>query len=84
MSVDVDNRPIGGPASAPGMTREHDSYPGSRNGTYGDSSSTSKLTAWRGHGGRMPTYSSVEFDRQLDKISMWLEKWTHKQVGLFV
>lgn len=35
---------------------------------------------WRGHGGRHPTYSSVEFDRQLDKISLWLESWDHSQV----
>ncbi|XP_022292117.2 uncharacterized protein LOC111103271 isoform X2 [Crassostrea virginica] len=34
---------------------------------------------WRGHGGRHPTYSSVEFDRQLDKISLWLESWDHSQ-----
>nr|XP_011450638.2 F-box/WD repeat-containing protein 7 isoform X3 [Crassostrea gigas] len=34
---------------------------------------------WRGHGGRHPTYSSVEFDRQLDKISLWLENWDHSQ-----
>nr|KAG5711219.1 hypothetical protein BaRGS_004863 [Batillaria attramentaria] len=32
---------------------------------------------WRGHGGRHPTNSSVEFDRQLDKISIWLEQWDH-------
>ena len=38
---------------------------------------------WRGHGGRAPTMSSVEFDRQLDKISVWLEDWTHEQVSLF-
>mgnify|MGYP000676976198 CR=1 FL=1 len=36
---------------------------------------------WRGHGGRIPTYSSVEFDRQLDKIGVWLEVWTHDQVS---
>ena len=35
---------------------------------------------WRGHGGRAPTMSSVEFDRQLDKISVWLEEWSHDQV----
>ena len=35
---------------------------------------------WRGHGGRQPTVSSVEFDRQLDKISVWLEDWSHEQV----
>ncbi|WAR08621.1 hypothetical protein MAR_018579 [Mya arenaria] len=34
---------------------------------------------WRGQGGRPPTMSSVEFDRQLDKISVWLEGWTHEQ-----
>lgn len=35
---------------------------------------------WRGHGGRHPTYSSVEFDRQLDKVAIWLENWDHEQV----
>lgn len=35
---------------------------------------------WRGHGGRAPTMSSVEFDRQLDKIAIWLEDWSHEQV----
>ena len=39
----------------------------------------SKAT-WRGHGGRHPTPSSVEFDRQLDKISLWIEDWNHDQV----
>ncbi|PVD28511.1 hypothetical protein C0Q70_11099 [Pomacea canaliculata] len=32
---------------------------------------------WRGHGGRHPTHSSVAFDRQLDKVSIWLEQWDH-------
>ncbi|XP_070188911.1 beta-TrCP-like [Littorina saxatilis] len=32
---------------------------------------------WRGHGGRQPTSSSVEFDRQLDKVSIWMEQWEH-------
>lgn len=36
---------------------------------------------WRGHGGRQPTLSSVEFDRQLDKIAVWLEEWSHEQVS---
>lgn len=36
---------------------------------------------WRGHGGRHPTPSSVEFDRQLDKISLWIEDWNHEQVN---
>lgn len=36
---------------------------------------------WRGHGGRPPTISSVEFDRQLDKIAIWLEDWSHEQVS---
>lgn len=36
--------------------------------------------SWRGHGGRHPTPSSVEFDRQLDKISLWIEDWNHDQV----
>ena len=40
--------------------------------------------SWRGHGGIHPTQSGVEFDRQLDKISLWLEKWDHKQVYVFV
>ncbi|XP_069104646.1 F-box and WD repeat domain-containing 11-A-like isoform X2 [Argopecten irradians] len=38
-----------------------------------------RLLDWRGHGGRHPTQSSVEFDRQLDKISMWMENWNHSQ-----
>ncbi|KAJ8311029.1 hypothetical protein KUTeg_011413 [Tegillarca granosa] len=37
------------------------------------------VPSWRGHGGRHPTASSVEFDRQLDKISIWLEDWNHTQ-----
>lgn len=36
---------------------------------------------WRGHGGRPPTFSSIEFDRQLDKIAVWLEDWNHDQVS---
>ncbi|CAG2255121.1 FBXW7 [Mytilus edulis] len=40
---------------------------------------TSYLPNWRGHGGRHPTHSSVEFDRQLDKISLWIEEWNHEQ-----
>lgn len=36
-------------------------------------------SSWRGHGGRHPTPSSVEFDRQLDKISLWIEDWNHDQ-----
>ncbi|XP_041354437.1 F-box/WD repeat-containing protein 7-like [Gigantopelta aegis] len=35
--------------------------------------------SWRGRGGVHPTQSGVEFDRQLDKISLWLEKWDHNQ-----
>ncbi|KAL3884119.1 hypothetical protein ACJMK2_030341, partial [Sinanodonta woodiana] len=38
-----------------------------------------QILDWRGHGGRHPTISSVEFDRQLDKVAMWLENWTHDQ-----
>ncbi|XP_021369351.1 probable E3 ubiquitin ligase complex SCF subunit sconB isoform X1 [Mizuhopecten yessoensis] len=38
-----------------------------------------RLLDWRGHGGRHPTQSSVEFDRQLDKVSMWMENWSHSQ-----
>ena len=37
---------------------------------------------WRGHGGRQPTASSVEFDRQLDKVSIWLERWDHDTVSI--
>jgi hypothetical protein len=39
---------------------------------------------WRGHGGRHPTYSSVEFDRQLDKISLWIESWDHTEVYFLI
>lgn len=35
---------------------------------------------WRGHGGRAPTMSSVEYDRQLDRVAVWLETWNHDQV----
>lgn len=35
---------------------------------------------WRGHGGVHPTQSSVEFDRQLDKVAIWLERWDHDEV----
>ena len=41
----------------------------------------SVAVAWRGHGGRQPTGSSVEFDRQLDKVSIWLEGWDHQTVS---
>ncbi|XP_013398191.1 F-box/WD repeat-containing protein 7 isoform X2 [Lingula anatina] len=34
---------------------------------------------WRGLGGGHATMVSVEFDRQLDRISLWLEEWTHQQ-----
>ncbi|XP_046574682.1 LOW QUALITY PROTEIN: F-box/WD repeat-containing protein 7-like [Haliotis rubra] len=34
---------------------------------------------WRGHGGVHPTPSSVEFDRQLDKVAIWLEHWDHDE-----
>ncbi|XP_048240296.1 F-box protein MET30-like [Haliotis rufescens] len=34
---------------------------------------------WRGHGGVHPTPSSVEFDRQLDKVAIWLERWDHDE-----
>ena len=36
---------------------------------------------WRGRGGGHPSTSAVEFDKQLDKISIWLENWTHSQVS---
>lgn len=39
-----------------------------------------KSVQWRGHGGRHPTVSSVQFDRQLDKVSIWLEQWSHETV----
>ncbi|CAH1798892.1 unnamed protein product [Owenia fusiformis] len=32
---------------------------------------------WRGYGGLAPTMNSVEFDKQLDRISHWLEQWDH-------
>lgn len=37
-------------------------------------------TDWRGKGGRTLTPDSADFDRQLDKISIWLDLWDHKQV----
>jgi hypothetical protein len=36
---------------------------------------------WRGRGGVTPTAISVEYDKQLDNISVWLDYWSHKQVG---
>ncbi|KAK2186742.1 hypothetical protein NP493_190g01015 [Ridgeia piscesae] len=36
-------------------------------------------TDWRGKGGRKLTPGSVDFDRQLDKVSIWLDLWDHKQ-----
>ncbi|GFO33397.1 histone-lysine N-methyltransferase SETMAR [Plakobranchus ocellatus] len=39
---------------------------------------------WRGRGGGMPTHSGVEFERQLDKISIWLEGWNHTQKCQFL
>ena len=39
---------------------------------------------WRGRGGGMPTHSGVEFERQLDKISIWLEGWNHTQVNHYL
>ena len=44
---------------------------------------SSREIPWRGHGGRPPTLSSVEFDRQLDKIAVWLETWSHDQVVIW-
>ena len=42
---------------------------------------TSDRLGWRGFGGALATIDSVLFDRQLDKISIWLDKWTHQQVS---
>ena len=39
-------------------------------------------TGWRGMGGRTLTPDSADFDRQLDKISIWLDLWDHKQVNI--
>ena len=39
-------------------------------------------TDWRGMGGRTLTPDSADFDRQLDKISIWLDLWDHKQVNI--
>jgi hypothetical protein len=40
-------------------------------------------SSWRGLGGRIPSKDSIEFDKQLDKISLWIEKWEHLEVSLF-
>ena len=50
-------------------------------GTAGPQSARPQPVLWRGHGGRQPTVSSVEFDRQLDKVSIWLEGWDHDTVS---
>ena len=36
--------------------------------------------SWRGLGGRKPTVRSIEFDRQLDKLAVWMEQWDHDEV----
>ena len=38
--------------------------------------------SWRGFGGGPATPDSVDFDRQLDKISLWLEHWNHETVSI--
>ena len=43
---------------------------------------TASATDWRGMGGRTLTPDSADFDRQLDKISIWLDLWDHKQVSI--
>ena len=40
------------------------------------------MCLWRGYGGGVPTLNTVEFDKQLDKVSIWLEHWDHEQVGV--
>ena len=36
---------------------------------------------WRGFGGGPVTLNSVEFDKQLDKISQWIDDWDHNTVS---
>ena len=36
----------------------------------------SNTIPWRAHGGAMPI---VPFDKQLDKLSLWMETWNHAQ-----
>ena len=37
--------------------------------------------SWRGQGGGVSTLDSVQFDRQMDKISLWVEEWDHNTVS---
>lgn len=39
--------------------------------------------AWRGFGGLVPTIDRIEYDKQLDHISIWMESWSHEQVCTF-
>ena len=37
--------------------------------------------SWRGQGGGKTSLRSVQFDKQMDNISLWLEGWDHQTVS---
>ena len=38
-------------------------------------------STWRGQGGGKTSLHSVQFDKQMDNISLWLEEWDHQTVS---
>jgi hypothetical protein len=51
--------------------------------SIGDNGQTERPHAWRGFGGLVPTIDRIEYDKQLDRISIWMESWNHEQVCTF-
>ncbi|XP_064629049.1 uncharacterized protein LOC135488385 [Lineus longissimus] len=45
--------------------------------SHGSTPCPVNASSWRGLGGRVPSKDSIEFDKQLDKISLWIERWDH-------
>ena len=41
----------------------------------------SENNTWKGQGGGKNSLHSVQFDKQMDKISLWLEEWDHQTVS---
>ncbi|XP_074663195.1 uncharacterized protein LOC141915527 [Tubulanus polymorphus] len=41
--------------------------------------SSFECSKWPGFGGRPVSLSGIEFDKQLDRISQWIDKWDHDQ-----
>ena len=38
---------------------------------------------WRGQGGGKTSLHSIQFDKQMDNISLWLEEWDHQTVSIY-